>query len=157
MTSRLSAGILLFRRSRGMLEVLIGHPGGPFWANKQEGAWSIPKGLVEDGEDVIEAAQREFEEETSFPLPHPEMIDLGAITQRSGKIVAAWAVEGDIDEVAAQSNPVQIEWPRGSGRVIEFPEIDEFRWCTVAEAEHLLNSAQIPLLIRLNKWLDHGA
>jgi len=154
-SNKLSAGILLYRLRDDRLQVLIGHPGGPFWADKEEGAWSIPKGLVEPGEDPEAAARREFEEETASPVPCAEMVGLGSITQRSGKTVLAWAVEGSIAADSARCNIVIMEWPRGGGKTIEFPEIDEFRWCTFSEAQRLLNGAQKPFLDRLQKWLDH--
>ncbi|MDJ0955136.1 MAG: NUDIX domain-containing protein [Acidimicrobiia bacterium] len=153
--SSLSAGILLYRTTRGVLEVLIGHPGGPFWAKKQEGAWSIPKGLVEAGEDARKTALREFAEETGHPLPDTEAHPLGEVTLRSGKRVVAWAIRGDLDPGKASSNLVRMEWPRGSGRQIEFPEIDELRWCPMDEAQRLLNPAQVEFLKRLRKRLDH--
>lgn len=149
-----SAGILLYRR-RGSLEVLIGHPGGPFWANKQEGAWSVIKGLVESGEEERSAALREFAEETGNTLQPGHLIDLGEVQLRSGKVVVAWGVEGDFDVSRLQSNPVRLEWPRGSGNVIEFPEIDEVRWCSLSKATILLNPRQIPFLQRLQESLDH--
>ena len=151
----LSAGIVLYRHSGGELEVLIGHPGGPFWTNKHEGAWSFPKGLVEPGEDARRTALREFEEETGHFLADDGLIDLGQVTLRSGKKVVAWAVSGDLDPETATCNTVQIEWPRGSGRTIEFPEVDELRWCSISAAERLLNPAQIAFLTRLGKSLDH--
>ena len=155
MAGAASAGILLYRVVAGRLEVLIGHPGGPFWANKQTGAWSIPKGLPEPGESLEHAAVREFHEETGHPVPDRALVELGSVVLRSGKTVFAWAVEGDLDASTAHSNPVEMEWPRGSGRVITFPEIDEFRWCPLSEAEELLNQAQRMFLARLSKTLDH--
>lgn len=153
--NKVSAGILLFREMRDELEVLIGHPGGPFWARKQEGAWSIPKGLVEPNESPVDAARREFAEETGFPVPPGRLVDLGSVTLRSGKRVTAWALRGTLDAAAAVSNTVRLEWPRGSKRMIEFPEIDEFRWCRKPEATLLLNPAQRPFIVALQKWLDH--
>ncbi len=155
-SSSLSAGILLYRETGGVLEVLIGHPGGPFWAKRQEGAWSIPKGLVEAGEDARATALREFAEETGHVLRESDALALGEVTLRSGKRVVAWAMRGDLDPTKAVSNPVRMEWPRGSGRQIEFPEIDELRWCRVDEALRLLNPAQTDFLKRLRKWLDHA-
>ena len=152
---RLSAGILLYRDDRGSLEVLIGHPGGPFWAKRQQGAWSIPKGLVDDNEDPKAAARREFAEETGSPPPDAEMIDLGEVELRSGKRIIAWAIRGTLDTTQARSNTVKMEWPRGSGRMIEFPEIDQLRWCSATEAAVLLNPAQKTFLERLRKRLDH--
>lgn len=151
----LSAGLLMFRRDRGKLEVLIAHPGGPFWAHKNEGAWSLPKGLVEQAEDPRRAAIREFTEETGFPVASDNLIELGSVQLRSGKDVVAWAVEGDVDAALSTSNMVRMEWPRGSGRYIEFPEVDRLEWCTLAEAGRLLNPAQQPFLLRLRKSLDH--
>jgi predicted NUDIX family NTP pyrophosphohydrolase len=144
----------MFRRVGGRLDVLIGHPGGPFWANKNEGAWSIPKGLVEPGEDLEAAARREFEEETGLAVPG-EMIELGSVVLKSGKRVAAWAVEGYLDPDVASSNLVRMEWPRGSGRHIEFPEIDRLMWCSISDAKVLLNPAQESFLATLIKKLDH--
>ncbi len=151
-----SAGILLFRETGHHIEVLIGHPGGPFWANKNEGAWSIPKGLVEAGEDARSAAVREFAEETGHDVDDAGMLDMGEVTLRSGKRVVVWAIRGDLDPDQATSNKVRLEWPRGSGRIIEFPEIDELRWCPVPSAQRLLNPAQTVFLSRLRKRLDHG-
>jgi predicted NUDIX family NTP pyrophosphohydrolase len=151
-----SAGILLYRLRGDELQVLLGHPGGPFFRNKQDGAWSIPKGLVEPDEEARTAALREFAEETGYDVDASELLDLGEVTLRSGKIVAAWAAEGDLDPDRHVSNPVRLEWPRRSGRVIEFPEIDEVRWCNRSEAEKLLNPRQLPLLDRLDKSLNHA-
>lgn len=151
----LSAGILLYRIVTTGIEVLIGHPGGPFWSKRNQGAWSIPKGLVGPGEDPLAAARREFTEETGFDPGHGDVIDLGNTVLRSGKLVEAWAILGDLDPAAATSNLVRIEWPRHSRRFIEFPEIDELRWCSVDEAQKLLNPAQQVFLERLIKYLDH--
>ena len=153
---QVSAGILLYRSLPGRVEVLLGHPGGPFWANRHDGAWSIPKGLVGPGESALNAAIREFAEETGQKLGIDEAIDLGTTVQRSGKLVHAWAVRGDMDTSRATSNSVRMEFPRGSGRFIEFPEIDELRWCGTDEATRLLNPAQTVFLGRLSKYLDHG-
>ena len=151
-----SAGILLYRWTDRRLEVLIGHPGGPFWANRQRGAWSLPKGLVDPGEDELGAARREFEEETGHQAPAGTMLDLGEVLLKSGKRVVAWAVAGSLDVTTARSNEVQLEWPKGSGKHVRFPEIDEFRWCDLAEAGELLNPAQAGFLPRLQKLLDHA-
>lgn len=145
----------MFREDRGELEVLIAHPGGPFWAKKDEGAWSLPKGLVGPDEDPQRAAVREFTEETGFAVPSEDFLELGSVQLRSGKEVVAWAVRGDIDTAEASSNLVRMEWPRGSGRFIEFPEVDRLVWCTPTEAERLLNPAQATFLARLRKSLDH--
>lgn len=154
-TTLRSAGVLLYRRTSGELEVLLAHPGGPFWRNKQNGAWGIPKGLVELGEDDQAAARREFHEETGKDLDGLEMSSLGEIRLKSGKIVVAWAAAGDIDTDSLSSNPVRMEWPRGSGRFIEFPEIDEIRWCSLQEAARLINPGQQIILSRLQEFLDH--
>ena len=155
MAGKLSAGILLYRLEPD-LEVLIGHPGGPFWANKHEGAWSIPKGIVEEDEDPRHAAVREFTEETGFVVEAAELLELGEVTLKSKKRVVAWAVMGNVIPEECRSNMVTMEWPPRSGREIEFPEIDQVRWCTIAEAAKLLNPAQLPFLARLHKRLDHG-
>lgn len=143
-----SAGLLVYRHPP--LQVLIAHPGGPFWRNKHEGAWSIPKGIVEADEAPLEAALREFVEETSLSLPagaEPE--SLGDVTLRSGKRVSAWAVRADVDETAAVFGTFVLEWPLRSGRQREFPEIDELRWVSPDEAAQLLNPAQVELVRRL--------
>lgn len=153
--SRISAGILLFRHRPGGLEVLIGHPGGPYFARKDAGHWSIPKGEV-DGEDDLEAvARREFEEETGSPVEAASdaLIPLGEIVQKGGKRVVAWAAEGDLDAEAARSNRFTMEWPPGSGRTADFPEIDRVAWCSPAEARRLLKPTQHALLDRLEAWL----
>ena len=151
-----SAGILLFRWRDRKLQVLIGHPGGPFWAKRHEGAWSIPKGLLEPGELPQTAALREFAEETGYLLDSPDLIDLGEVNLRSGKRVLAWAVQGDLDPTTVTSSLVSMEWPPGSGRVIEFPEIDRVEWCRVDRAGVLLNPAQTVLVTRLQEYLDCG-
>ena len=150
-----SAGILLFRQGLE-LEVLLAHPGGPFWRNKQRGAWSIPKGLVNSGEGEQEAAIREFAEETGHNLDPECLVPLGEVQLRSRKTIVAWACRGDLDPGAVVSNSVRLEWPSGSGRIIEFPEVDEVKWCTLDEAAILLNTGQLPLLERLKEYLDHG-
>ncbi len=135
--SRVSAGILLYRWRDGSLEVLIGHPGGPYFANKGNGHWSIPKGeadLGETGEELRRVALREFEEETGSPVQTPidELLPLGEITQKGGKLVVAWAAEGDLDPATAQSNLFTVEWPPRSGRFQQVPEIDEVAWLAPA-------------------------
>jgi len=132
--SRASAGILLHRRRGDLREVLIVHPGGPIWAKRDAGAWSIPKGEYADGEDALAAARREFEEELGSPPPPGELADLGEIRQKSGKRVRAWALEGDLDASRAHSNTVVLEWPPRSGRRIEVPEIDRAEWFTIDDA-----------------------
>ena len=148
----LSAGILLFRQRDGATEVLLIKPGGPFWRNKDAGAWMIPKGKVERGEVPAEAALREFEEETGTRLtavPFP----LAVVRQAGGKIVEAFAVEGDLDPTAIQSNHFDLEWPPRSGRLEQFPEVEEARWVSLAEARALMLPSQLPLLGALEQML----
>jgi predicted NUDIX family NTP pyrophosphohydrolase len=153
-SNRVSAGILLYRRRPGTLEVLLGHPGGPFFERRDAGVWSIPKGLVEIGEDLLSVAEREFLEETGAPAPAGERLDLGSIVQRGGKTVHAWAVEGDVDPATAHSNLFQMEWPPRSGQVGTFPEIDRVEWFSPAEARKRVNPGQIPLIDRLEAALE---
>jgi predicted NUDIX family NTP pyrophosphohydrolase len=129
--------------------VLIVHPGGPFWAKKDEGAWSIPKGEYAEGEDAQACALREFEEETGTALPESELIDLGTAKQRSGKVVTAWAAEGDLDADAITSNEFEMEWPPRSGRTQSFPEVDRAGWFDLESAAEKLNPAQVVFLKRL--------
>lgn len=152
-----SAGILLYRRHDTRVEVLIAHPGGPFFAAKQVGAWSIPKGLVDADEDVAAAARREWEEETGMPLPDAPWADLGDTHLRSGKRVCAWAVQGDIDPNQLDANTFELEWPPRSGSVTTFPEIDQLRWVSPDEARQLLNPAQVVFVDRLLKVVGDGA
>jgi predicted NUDIX family NTP pyrophosphohydrolase len=144
-----SAGLLLYRRRDGRLEVLLVHPGGPFWARRDAGAWSIPKGEYEDGEDPRVAARREFEEELGSPPPEAPELDLGEIRQRSGKLVTAWALEGDLDASAIVSNTCLVQWPPGTGKEIEIPEVDRAEWFDLAQAAEKINPAQTALLERL--------
>ncbi len=150
--SSVSAGLLLFRRAHGRLEVFLAHPGGPFWVRRDEGAWTIPKGGVEAGEDPLDAARREFQEETGI-LPTGEFIPLGSIRQRAGKIVHGWAWEGDADAATITSNTTQTEWPRGSGRRITYPEIDRCGWFSPEEARKRMNAAQAEFIGRLEELL----
>jgi predicted NUDIX family NTP pyrophosphohydrolase len=148
-----SAGILLFRRTPD-LEVLLVHPGGPFWAAKDLGAWSIPKGEHDAAEEAQACALREFEEETgSAPAPG-ELDDLGAVKQKAGKIVHAWALEGDLDAASIRSNTFTMQWPPRSGRMQEFPEVDRAEWFAVAEARQRINPAQAAFLDRLEGRFD---
>ena len=147
-TRNTSAGILLYRVRDGRLEVLLAHPGGPFWARRDDGAWTIPKGLVAEGEDLLAAAQREFTEETGL-VPAGPFLELGAIRQKAGKVVHAWACEGDLDPATAVSNVAETEWPRGSGRRITFPEVDRWGWFTPEQARGKLIPAQAELVTRL--------
>jgi predicted NUDIX family NTP pyrophosphohydrolase len=151
-----SAGLLMFRRAGRECEVFIVHPGGPYWSKKDEGAWTIPKGEFEDDEEALAAAQREFLEETSFSVNGP-FIELGSIRQKSGKIVHAWAFEGDCDASALRSNTCEIEWPPRSGQKISIPEIDRGAWFEPEEAEIFLRKEQHPLLDRLKKHLQRHA
>jgi predicted NUDIX family NTP pyrophosphohydrolase len=146
---KMSAGLLLYRISDGSVEVLIGHPGGPFWAKKDDGAWSIPKGEYTDGEDPWAAARREFEEELGKPPPDGPRIDLPPLKQPSGKIITAFLVRGDLDLEGAVSNTFELEWPKGSGNVREYPEIDRVDWFSVPAARSKLLKGQRPLLDHL--------
>lgn len=150
--SKESAGLLLFRRPAGGLEVLLGHPGGPFWTTRDAGAWTIPKGGIHAGESPLETAIREFTEETGFEPCEP-FVPLGTITQRSGKVVHAWAFEGDCDPSKLVSVTALTEWPPRSGRQIEIPEIDRVAFFTIAAARRAINVAQVELLERLQRHL----
>jgi predicted NUDIX family NTP pyrophosphohydrolase len=148
-----SAGILLYRLSGGVPEVLLVHPGGPFWARRDAGVWSVPKGEYEDGDDPLASALREFEEETGTALENGELLELGDVKQKSGKVVRAWAAEGDLDPDAVHSNTFTMEWPPRSGRTAEFPEIDRAGWFGIDEAREKLNPAQAEFLDRLLELL----
>jgi predicted NUDIX family NTP pyrophosphohydrolase len=143
-----SAGLLLYRRSPG-LEVLLGHMGGPFWARKDDAAWSVPKGEYDPGEEPFAVALREFEEELGSPVPADDFLPLGEVRQSGGKVLTVWAAEGDFDAAAAHSNTFTLEWPPRSGRLQEFPEIDRAAWVPVDEARTKLVRGQVPLLDRL--------
>ena len=151
-----SAGILLYRLADGGPEVLLVHPGGPFWARRDQGAWSIPKGECEPGEDPRAAAVREFAEELGSAPPSEELVDLGAITQRGGKVVTAFAAEGDLDPAAIRSNTFEMEWPPRSGRMREFPEVDRADWFAPDDARKKINPAQADLIERLLERLEAG-
>jgi predicted NUDIX family NTP pyrophosphohydrolase len=140
-----SAGVLLYRRPPGGLEVFLVHPGGPFWAKKDLGAWSIPKGEIEDDEDPLAAAKREFTEETGFVV-EGEFRPLAPLRQRSGKVIFAWAVEGDCDPAQLRSNTFELEWPPKSGRRREFPEVDRAAWFDLDEARRRILKGQAPFL-----------
>ncbi|WP_343574410.1 NUDIX domain-containing protein [Mycobacterium sp.] len=146
---KLSAGLLLYRLSDGVVEVLIVHPGGPFWARKDDGAWSVPKGEYGDGDDPWAAAQREFEEEVGSAPPAGPRIDLTPVRQSGGKVVTVFAVLGDLDVTDAHSNSFELEWPRGSGQMRSFPEVDRVEWFTVARARVKLLTGQVALLDQL--------
>ncbi len=154
--AKVSAGVLLYRLSNGDIQVLIAHPGGPFWARKDDGAWSIPKGEYNDGEDPWDAARREFAEELGLAVPDGERADLGEVRQSGGKVVTVFAVRSDLDVTAARSNTFELEWPRGSGRVQEFPEVDRVAWCSVDEARIKLLKSQQPVLDRLLAHVGDG-
>jgi len=154
---KLSAGLLLYRvGAAGSVEVLIAHPGGPFWARKDNGAWSIPKGEYSDDEDPWRAAQREFAEELGLAVPDGPRIDLGSVKQAGGKTVTAFAVRGDLDITGARSNTFEIEWPKGSGKLREFPEVDRVGWFSPAQADEKLLKGQRPFLGRLLEHLTDG-
>ncbi|MDQ6807280.1 MAG: NUDIX domain-containing protein [Actinomycetota bacterium] len=150
---RRSAGIVLYRASGLELEVLLVHPGGPLWARRDAGAWSIPKGEYEDDEESVAAARREFAEELGSPAPDGDLLDLGEVKQRSGKLVRAWAVPGDLDAGEIRSNTFALEWPARSGRMGEYPEVDRAEWFKLDEARERINPAQAPLLDRLEQAL----
>ena len=144
-----SAGFLLFRRKGSTLELLLVHPGGPFWAKKGDGAWSIPKGLYEAADDPLAAARREFQEETGC-LPPADTIELGSFKQPSGKVIMAWAAEGDFDLQFFQSNLFSMEWPPKSGKLAEFPEADRAGWFSPADALRKVTKGQVPIV---RAWL----
>jgi predicted NUDIX family NTP pyrophosphohydrolase len=155
MTRPTSAGILLYRRTdTGSLEVLLAHPGGPWFASKDAGHWSIPKGEAHEDEGLLDVARREFDEETGHEAPSAPPIELGSIVQKGGKRVHAWAVEGDLDPALAHSNLFETEWPPRSGRLAQFPEIDRVAWFDPDEARRMIKPTQIPLLERLEEALD---
>ncbi|BDD81705.1 phosphohydrolase [Tsukamurella pulmonis] len=150
--STTSAGLLLHRLSGGSIEVLLGHMGGPFWARKDAHAWSVPKGLYTD-EEPIAAAEREFAEELGSPAPSGPTVPLGSVRQSGGKTVTVFAREGDFDAASISSNEFELEWPRGSGRMQSFPEIDRAGWFGLEEAAEKLVKAQAPFLDRLREHL----
>ena len=143
---RRSAGIVLWRRRGDDIEVLLGHMGGPYWARKDHGAWTIPKGEVEAGEEPLAVAAREFEEELGVPVPGGDLVDLGEVRQSGGKIVRAWSVEGDLDTATVVSNTFELEWPPRSGRVQAFPEIDRAAWFDVPTARTKVVTGQRALI-----------
>ena len=150
--AKLSAGLLMYRRRSGELEVFLVHPGGPFWAKKDHGAWSIPKGEYAEGEEPLSAARREFEEETGFRA-NGSFLELGAVKQAGGKIVQAWAVEGDCDPAELKSNAFEIEWPPRSRHRAEFPEVDRAGWFSLPEARQRIFMGQVSLLDALLRRL----
>jgi predicted NUDIX family NTP pyrophosphohydrolase len=147
-----SAGVLVYRKTKEEYEVLLVHPGGPFWARKDLNSWSIPKGEFEDDEEPIDAAKREFEEETGFKI-EGKFIELNPVKQPSGKLIYSWAVEGDIDASEVKSNLFKMEWPPRSGAFKEFPEIDRAEWFDFETAKQKVLSGQIPILENLKRIL----
>jgi predicted NUDIX family NTP pyrophosphohydrolase len=154
--AKISAGVLLFRRRPAGVEVMLVHPGGPFWARKDAGAWSIPKGLVNEGEDWLAAAKREFQEETGMAI-EGECLDLGAHKQPGGKTIAAFAHAGDFDPASLTSNAFSIEWPPHSGRTAEFPEVDRAAWYSIDEAMKKAAPGQRPIIAALAEKLGAKA
>ena len=153
MVAKRSAGIVLYRRSAGGVEVLLGHMGGPFWARKDAGAWSIPKGELDADEAPQAAARREFQEELGLPVPDGELVELGEARQSGGKVVTAWALAGDLDPAQVVPGTFEMEWPRGSGKLKEFPEVDRAAWFDLATATEKIVAGQRPLLARLAELL----
>jgi predicted NUDIX family NTP pyrophosphohydrolase len=143
-----SAGVLLYRKLNNMMQVFLVHPGGPFWKNKDDGSWSVPKGEYEDDEDPLDAAKREFYEETGSYIDG-RFIKLSPIKQKSGKIVQAWAVEGDIDPQNIKSNFFEMEWPPKSGKTQQFPEVDRGEWFSIEQALIKINPGQVGLVMEL--------
>jgi len=150
-----SAGLVMYRIRGGALEVLLVHLGGPLWGKKDAGAWFVPKGEIEPGEDEFAAAQREFEEETGFKSTGP-FLALGSVKHKSGKTVTAWAFEGDCDPAALRSNTFTMEWPPRSGKHHEFPEVDRAAWFTIEAAREKIHPAEFELLDRLGRHLEQG-
>jgi len=150
---RVSAGLLLYRIDADGVRLLVAHPGGPLWTNRDAGAWSIPKGELDHDEDPLDAARREFEEESGHSPPDGPFVDLGEVRLRSGKLVRAWAVEGDLDPQAAVSSTFELEWPPRSGHRLTVPEVDRFAWVGPEEAAVKLNPAQVPFVERLVRYL----
>lgn len=151
--SKLSAGILLYRREEEEVKVMLVHPGGPFWAKKDDGAWSVPKGEIDVDEDMLDAARREFAEETGSELPAGELIDLGEVRISTGKIIHAWAMEHDFDVTTLKSNIFEMAWPPKSGQTQTFPEIDKAAWFAIAEAPAKLHTGQAVFVERLAERL----
>ena len=150
MTSKTSAGLLLYRKSKNKLEVFLVHPGGPFWKNKDAGVWSIPKGELNEKEKPLQAAIREFYEETGIAVSG-EFMQLQPIVQKSGKTVLAWAIEKNIDAATISSNNFEVEWPSRSGKLQSFPEVDRGEWFIISEAKKKINVAQVSLLTELEE------
>lgn len=151
--SKISAGLVMFRNHDSDIQVLLVHPGGPIWANRDFAAWSIPKGLIDNGEGALDAAQREFEEETGIK-PSGQFTPLKPVIYTSGKTVQAWAFEGDCDASAIRSNCFSMEWPPGSGEFREFPEVDRAAWFSMKDAKIRIHKGQLPLLNELERILS---
>ncbi|TVT42417.1 NUDIX domain-containing protein [Amycolatopsis rhizosphaerae] len=149
MSGRQSAGILLYRKGSGGLEVLLGHMGGPFWARRDAGGWTLPKGEYDPGEEAEAAARREFREELGLPVPSGELTALGSIRQSGGKVVTAWALQADLDPALVVPGTFSMEWPRGSGRFQDFPELDRVAWFGIDQAREKILASQQPFLDRL--------
>ncbi len=149
----ISAGLLMYRLRKGVVEVFLVHPGGPFWTGKDAGAWSIPKGIINTDEEPLAAARREFEEETGFKVSG-DFTRLSSVRLRSGKVLLAWAVEGDCDPSSIKSNTFLMEWPPHSGRQQEFPEVDRAAWFGIGEAKKKINQGQVPLIEELPRVLN---
>ena len=149
--ARASAGLLLYRQQEGKLEVLLVHPGGPFWQKRDEGAWSIPKGELAENETGLDVARREFQEELGMPAPQGEVTALGAVRQAGGKIVEGWAVRGDLDATRSTSNTFEVEWPPRSGKMQQFPEVDRAAWFELDAARRKLLPAQRAFIDRLEE------
>jgi predicted NUDIX family NTP pyrophosphohydrolase len=152
---RRSAGILVYRRDPDSVRVLLAHMGGPYFARRDEGAWTVPKGEPDPGEDLETTARREFAEELGLPVPAGALVPLGEVTQKGGKVVTAWAVEGDLDPADVVPGTFEMEWPKGSGRIGTFPEVDRAAWWTPAECAERINPAQLELIDRLIAHLAH--
>lgn len=148
-TPKRSAGILLFRRVGNEIEVLLGHLGGPFWTRRDAGAWSVPKGELEAGEEPDAAARREFSEELGLPVPDGELLELGEVRQTGGKVVTAWAIEADLDPASVVPGTFEMQWPKGSGRMQQFPELDRVAWLSIEAARDKIVQAQRLFLDRL--------
>lgn len=146
----------MFRRRAAGAEVLLAHPGGPFWSRRDEAAWTLPKGEIAPQEEPLAAALREFAEETGFPST-PPFIPLGELRQKSGKRISAWAFEGDADPALLRSSPFEMEWPPRSGRLQSFPEVDRVQWYGLVEARRKLIAGQAPFIDALERWLQAGA
>jgi len=156
MPPKRSAGLLVYRRGTRGVEVLLGHMGGPYWARKDAGAWSVPKGEYDDEEQPLAAARREFEEELGLPPPDGSLLELGTATQSSGKVVVVWAVEGDLDPADVVPGTFEMEWPPGTGRIAVFPEIDRAAWFGLGAAREALVAGQRPFVDRLAERLGRA-